>query len=158
MSLTKKGDAPTLAPHDEAEQLFHGVTEIQRKRIESELEIRRLADEIDQAEYKCGRLMHKLEGVNESIANTKKETDSMESQLGKTSGDLQVQLSATEQMQATLKSSTRKLEQLRSQLEEKKEELQERHDSWRTKFAAIAVTLGHVTTVNIPSSDKIADT
>lgn len=64
--------------HDSGSQLFHRVAELQRQRLEAELELRRLVNEIAQMEYKINRNCKKIQVIQETIEQTELQTGEME--------------------------------------------------------------------------------
>jgi chromosome segregation ATPase len=109
-----------------AATLFHSITELQRQRVEDELELRRLDTEINQYEFKVNRYFQKLQVLEDTILQTEQAIQQMELKLIGYQEHSTVQEAATAKLQSNLDATTQKVNRLNEDIEQTKQNIQEK--------------------------------
>lgn len=118
--------------HNSSSNLFHSVTELQRRRVESELELRRLESEINQNEFKLNRFYQKLQALEETISQTEQDSQKLENELVSYKETSQVQDAATNKLRSNLVYVTNCEQNKIKELLQKKQEYAAKLSTWQS--------------------------
>lgn len=112
----------------EPDALFHQVVEVQRRRIDAELELKQLKSDAAHNDVKWQRLESKHAMISEAIETTEQDTILIDKQLTKAIDNYKVQQAVTARMRETKTHDEHTLQWLREALELKKRETERRHE------------------------------
>jgi chromosome segregation ATPase len=111
-------------------QLFHRVAELQRQRLEAELDLRRLDNEIAQMEYKINRHCKKLQVIQETIEQTEQQIVEMEEILQQYKENYLVQEAATTKLKNEISATASLFATIQSELSQLQEENKSKLARW----------------------------
>lgn len=111
-------------------QLFHRVAELQRQRLEAELDLRRLDNEIAQMEYKINRHCKKLQVIQETIEQTEQQTVEMEEILQQYKENYLVQEAATTKLKNEISAAASLFATIQIELSQLQEENRSKLARW----------------------------
>lgn len=111
-------------------QLFHRVAELQRQRLEAELDLRRLDNEIAQMEYKINRHCKKLQVIQETIEQTEQQTVEMEEILQQYKENYLVQEAATTKLKNEISAAASLFVTIQIELSQLQEENRSKLARW----------------------------
>ncbi len=111
--------------------LFHNVTELQRQRVEAELEIRQLETEINQSEFTLNRYLQKLQVLKETIVQTEQEIEATEKKLIAHKETFPVQEAATAKLKSNMEAIQESSQKKKDELNELKKIFSQKLAEWR---------------------------
>lgn len=137
-----------------SKDLFHSVSELQRKRVEYDLELRRLESEVHQLDFKFSRLCQKLQLLEATTVETEQDFHDLQEKVVHLKECNQVQDVATAKLQSNLASTIVRDETLKQELTEIQRTLNEKLSTWHLQ---VMNKLQLLSNFDFASSDKTED-
>ena len=119
-------------PGKGSSDLFHNVTELQRQRVEAELELRQIETEINQCEFTLNRYIQKLQVLKETIVQTEQEMEATEKKIILYTETFPAQEAATTKLKANLETLKESSQKKKDELNELKAIFSQKLAEWRS--------------------------